>query len=456
MAQDREPRLLRVEDMVRRLLRRKADTNLTNALEKMHAAEIAQIFMRLEDEEQTDAYSLIRSIPLNASILNECDPHIVRNLIEHIPNEKIVEILKENGSDDGRYILESLPVDKSEEVLDLLDSGSNEDSSYQDLMLYTPESAGAIMTDSYAALHESVTVEEAISRVRDTNEIEHIFYVYVINEDNVLRGVVSLRQLILSNPLKKLSEVMTSNVWSVDVNADQEHVAKIVSRYNILSIPVINESNELVGIVTVDDVLDVLREEATEDILKMAGTNHQEEITSLSAMKLAWVRFPWLVISWLGSLAAAFFISQYTHELSKVIALAAFIPVINGTSGNVSSQSVAIIVRGLATGKVDTKGWLSVVSRQVFVGLLLGMCFGMLLFLVASYQFPSISYLGIIVGITIFLSMTIASTLASLIPLFLNFLKLDPALMTGPVVTTTVDLLSIIIYMNIARFILQM
>ena len=323
-------------------------------------------------------------------------------------------------------------------------------------MLYTPESAGAIMTDSYAALHESVTVEEAISRVRDTNEIEHIFYVYVINEDNVLRGVVSLRQLILSNPLKKLSEVMTSNVWSVDVNADQEHVAKIVSRYNILSIPVINESNELVGIVTVDDVLDVLREEATEDILKMAGTHHQEEITSLSAMKLAWVRFPWLVISWLGSLAAAFFISQYTHELSKVIALAAFIPVINGTSGNVSSQSVAIIVRGLATGKVDTKGWLSVVSRQVFVGLLLGMCFGMLLFLVASYQFPSISYLGIIVGITIFLSMTIASTLASLIPLFLNFLKLDPALMTGPVVTTTVDLLSIIIYMNIARFILQM
>ena len=456
MAQDREPRLLRVEDMVRRLLRRKADTNLTNALEKMHAAEIAQIFMRLEDQEQTDAYSLIRSIPLKASILNECDPHIVRNLIEHIPNEKIVEILKENGSDDVRYILESLPVDKSEEVLDLLDSGSNEDSSYQDLMLYTPESAGAIMTDSYAALHESVTVEEAISRVRDTNEIEHIFYVYVINEDNILRGVVSLRQLILSNPLKKLSEVMTSNVWSVDVNADQEHVAKIVSRYNILSIPVINESNELVGIVTVDDVLDVLREEATEDILKMAGTHHQEEITSLSAMKLAWVRFPWLVISWLGSLAAAFFISQYTHELSKVIALAAFIPVINGTSGNVSSQSVAIIVRGLATGKVDTKGWLSVVSRQVFVGLLLGMCFGMLLFLVASYQFPSISYLGIIVGITIFLSMTIASTLASLIPLFLNFLKLDPALMTGPVVTTTVDLLSIIIYMNIARFILQM
>ena len=136
----------------------------------------------------------------------------------------------------------------------------------------------------------------------------------------------------------------------------------------------------------------------------MAGTHHKEEITSLSAMKLAWVRFPWLVISWLGSLAAAFFISQFTHELSKVIALAAFIPVINGTSGNVSSQSVAIIVRGLATGNVDTKGWLSVVSRQVFVGLLLGMCFGMLLFLVASYQFPSISYLGIIVGITIFLS----------------------------------------------------
>ena len=456
MVHDREPRLLRVEDMVRRLLRRKADTNLTNALEKMHAAEIAQIFMRLEDQEQFDAYSLINSIPLRASILNECDPHIIRNLIEPIPNDKIVEILKENGSDDVRYILESLPEDRSEEILDILDSGSMEDSAYQDLMLYAPESAGAIMTDSYAALSESVTVEEAISRVRDTNEIEHIFYVYVINEDGVLRGVVSLRQLILSNPSKKLSDVMTSNVWSVDVNADQEHVAKIVSRYNILAIPVVDENNMLVGIVTVDDVLDVLREEATEDILKMAGTHHQEEITSLSAMKLAWVRFPWLVISWLGSMAAAFFISQYTHELSNVIALAAFIPVINGTSGNVSSQSVAIIVRGLATGKVDTKGWFSVVSRQVFVGLLLGMCFGMLLFLVASFQLPSVSHLGVIVGITIFLSMTIASTLASLIPLFLNFLKLDPALMTGPVVTTTVDLLSIIIYMNIARFILQM
>ncbi len=453
MVHERDIRLVRIEVTIRRLLRRKADVHLANALEKMHAAEVAQIFNHLLPEERQDAFRLVPGAAHRASVLTECDPDIVRELLEPTPNEEVAGLLKELDSDDARYLLEALPEERAAEVVAHL--AAKDTAAIQDLMAYPPDTAGSIMTDSYVAFREDKTVEEAVAQVRKASEVEYIFYVYVIDENKKLRGVISLRQLLLSEPSRRLAEVMTSNVWSVNVHADQEHVARVVSRYNILAIPVVDEAGALVGIVTVDDVLDVLREEATEDILKMAGTHYGEEITSLSALRLAWVRLPWLVVSWMGSLVAAYFISQFAHELSKVIALAAFIPVINGTAGNVGAQGVAIMVRGLATGRVNPKGWLRVVGRQVFVGLLLGLCFGVLLYGLASWRFPAEAYLGFIVGLAIFFAMTVSAAVASLLPLVLNYLRLDPALMTGPFVTTSVDLMSVLIYFNIARYFLS-
>lgn len=453
MVNERDPRLLRVEDMVRRLLRHKADANLSNALEKMHAAEVAQIFQHFLPEERQEAFSLVRNREHRASILTESDSHIVRELLEPVPDKDVVPLIKELDSDDARYILETLPEERSQEIVALLDAPETE--AIQDMMAYLPETAGAIMTDSYVALPEELTVDEAISQVRKASEVDYIFYVYVIDSNGCLRGVISLRQLLLADPSKTLSEVMITNVWSENIHADQEHVARVVSRYNILAIPVVDDDNVLVGIITVDDVLDVIREEATEDILKMAGTHsYQDEVTSLSARRLAWIRLPWLFFSWLGGILAAQLIHQYSDQLSKIVALAAFMPVIIGMAGNVGTQSATIVVRGLATGRIDPKSWLRVISKEVTVGTLLGICYGLLLGLLATYQFASVAWLGFVVGLAICVVMMFSALLASVLPLVLHRFRVDPAVATGPFVTTGVDVLGLLIYFNIARFFL--
>ena len=239
------------------------------------------------------------------------------------------------------------------------------------------------------------------------------------------------------------------------MHADQEHIARVVSRYNILAIPVVDDDNVLVGIITVDDVLDVIREEATEDILKMAGTHsYQDEVTSLSARRLAWIRFPWLFFSWLGGILAAQLIHQYSDQLSKIVALAAFMPVIIGMAGNVGTQSATIVVRGLATGRIDPKSWVRVISKEVAVGTLLGICYGLLLGLLATYQFSSIAWLGFVVGLAICVVMMFSALLASFLPLVLHRFRVDPAVATGPFVTTGVDVLGLLVYFNIARLFL--
>lgn len=276
---------------------------------------------------------------------------------------------------------------------------------------------------------------------------------YALDKDRRLTGVISLRQLLLSEPAKRLSEVMTSSVWSVNVHADQEDVARQVSRYNILAIPVVDDSGAMVGVVTVDDVIDVLREEATEDILKMAGTN-AEEVTGLSVGRMAWIRFPWLFVSWVGGVAAAWLIGEFERELSQVIALAAFMPVIIGMAGNVGTQSSTIIVRGLATGSVSPNAWFRVVSKQLAAGVILGGGYGTLLGAMALFQFSSFATLGLVVGLSIALTMTLAALMSSILPLLLHRLRFDPAISTGPLVTTGVDIIGILIYFSIARFFL--
>lgn len=452
MVHEPDPRILRIEDMVRRLLRRNADVHLANALEKMHAAEVAQMFNHLEPEERGTAFKVVKNTEQKAKILTECDSHITRELLEPQSSEEIAEFLKLIGSDDMRYLLDTLSEERANEVLSLLEREEAE--AVGELMAYSPDTAGGIMTGSYFSLLEDMTAEGAVAEVRKTSKVDYVFYVYVVDPNNQLRGVISLRQLLLSDPSRKLSEIMISNVWSVNVEEDQERVARLVSRYNILAIPVVDDDHVLVGIVTVDDVIDVLREEATEDILKMAGTHATEEITSLSPGRMAWARFPWLFVSWIGGIVAATLIADFEQELSRVVALVAFMPVIIGMAGNVGTQSATIIVRGIATGRVDPKVWFRVVSRQVLTGLILGIAYGILLGALAIFQYQTMMSLGLVVGLSICVVMVLSSILASFLPLLLHRFRFDPAVATGPFVTTGVDVLGILIYFSIARLLL--
>jgi magnesium transporter len=311
------------------------------------------------------------------------------------------------------------------------------------------------MSPDFFALAAATTGNEAIQALQATDDIEMAFYIYVVNEPGHLVGVVSLRALVIHPPTTPLHEMMVTDVISATVETDQEEVARLAARYNLLAIPVVNDANRLVGIVTIDDVVDVIREEATEDILKMAGAD-ESAYEGLSIFRNFRIRAPWLFATWLGGLAASILIGQFEAQLQATVALAAFIPIVLGMGGNVGIQTATIIVRGLATGHVSSNvGW-EYVWRETGIGILLGGLYGILLALYALVVYTDmvgVGSLALTVGVSILASMASSATVGAVTPLVFNRFNIDPAVATGPVVTTSVDVLGILVYFMTASFV---
>jgi magnesium transporter len=300
-------------------------------------------------------------------------------------------------------------------------------------------------------LHKNTIARDAIQNLQDQKEAEMVFYLYVTDDDDRLVGIISLRDLVTTHPDKTLDNIMTKNVISVQPETDQEEVAKIVSRYNYLAVPVIDLEEHMLGIVTVDDVVDVIREEATEDFLQMAGAGKDREILLKSSWGNARERLPWLFASWVGGVAAVAIIGVFKDMLATTVALAAFIPVIIGMGGNIGTQSSIIIVRGLATGRVDIGNNLKIILKEIKVGLILGVLYGLLLGVFATLKFVNTTpYLGLIVALSILSSMIISTFVGTVAPLLFRKLNIDPAIATGPFVTTSIDILGVTLYFLIA------
>jgi magnesium transporter len=278
------------------------------------------------------------------------------------------------------------------------------------------------------------------------------FYLYVVDEYGKLVGVSSLRQLVVVPPDTPLKKFMTPNVLSVQTDMDQEEVARIVARYDILAVPVVDHGNKLVGIVTVDDVIDIIRKEATEDFLKMAGAG-EEFIETKSVLKSSRIRLPWLFASCIGGIFASFVIRYFHKSLDTEASLAAFIPVIMGMGGNIGIQSSTIVVRGLATGLLNIRDLWAVVLKELAIGLILGVIYGFLVGLFAQLQHDKIM-LGIAVGCAVVCSMAVAALSGSLTPMLLAKINIDPAISTGPFVTTSIDILSVYFYFQLSTFLL--
>jgi magnesium transporter len=321
-------------------------------------------------------------------------------------------------------------------------------------MSYPMDSAASIMTTDVFTLHQNIIAYEAIKELQKQEKSEMVFYLYITDDDNRLTGVISLRDLVTTPPETSLIDIMTKNVVSVRPETDQEEVAKIVARYNYLAVPVVDMDDSMLGIVTVDDVVDVIREEATEDFLQMAGAGKDREILLKSSWENVKSRFPWLFASWVGGVLAAFIIGKFEHMLETTVALAAFIPVIIGMGGNVGTQSSTIVVRGIATGRVEAGGEVKLVFKELRVGLILGILYGILLGGLTLLPFvESPASLGIIVGLSICSSMLIASCVGTVVPLVLQKIDVDPAIATGPFVTTSIDILGVTLYFLIASVI---
>jgi len=444
-----------LRDTFRRLLNRRAKTNLVKLIDKTHPADLAVIYRFFTDNDQDYLFNLMSNNEYTAEFLSELDDSILKDLLEDISPEQLVPIIRIASSDDQTTILNALPEDKSKTIIDSLHT--DEQVEIEEMLAYPEDSAGSMMSTDVFTLNEELTVGEAIKDLQNQEDAEMVFYLYVTDNDNHLAGVISLRALVTTSASTKLKNIMISSVQYVRAETDQEEVAKIVSHYNLLAVPVVDSDDEILGIVTVDDVVDVIREEATEDFLQMAGAGKDREILLKSSWGNARARLPWLFASWIGGVVAILIIGYFETMLTSIVALAAFIPVIIGMGGNIGTQSSTIVVRGIATGRIDFSGDLKLILKELSVGLILGGLYGLLLGTLAYFFFKDApATFGLVVGLSICSSMVIATSIGTMVPLFLRKLDVDPAIATGPFVTTTIDIIGVGIYFLIASALLPM
>jgi magnesium transporter len=394
-------------------------------LEQLSEEETALIFQEMEDYEQADLLGLL-------------SPEKSKQLIGNMAADDVADLIGELEPDEAREILTRIGTD---EFLD-----------FSDLLKYPEESAGGIMTTEYISLPADIPVEEAIGRLREVApEAETIYYVYVVDEEGHLKGVLSLRDLIAAVDGTLLKEVMRTNLISVQADLDQEEVARIVSKYDLLAVPVVDREDRLLGIITVDDVIDVLEQEATEDIYRLAGAGEIEgvELTEAKVNKIVRMRLPWLLISMVGGVISGSVIGVYENTLEAIVMLAIFIPVIMDMGGNVGTQSSTIYVRGLATGEIDQEHEWAYFFREVQIGAVMGALCGVMIALIALL-WQGNPYLGLVVGLSMFSTICIAAILGTVVPMACSKIKIDPAITAGPFVTTIKDVTGLLIYFLIA------
>ena len=438
-----------LRDTFRRLLRRRATTNIVKLIDKTHPADLALLFRYFNDIEQDEIFSDLKESENTAEFLSELDESIAIRLLENESPERIAQILEKASSNEQAYLMGLVDEKYANSVIDLLKAEKQEE--LEEMMAYPEDSAGILMYTDVFTLHEDTKAKDAIYALQDQEGAEMVFYLYTLDNDGRLTGVISLRDLVTTPGDTMLKDIMSKQIHVVRPETDQEEVARIVSQYNFLAVPVVDSEERLLGIVTVDDVVDVIREEATEDFLQLVGAGKDREILLKSSWENARMRVPWLFASWVGGILAALIIGIFDDVLKSTIALAAFIPVIMGMGGNIGTQSSTMIVRGLATGRVSLENSVKILFKEIRVGLILGILYGLLLGVVAIFQFIDVSpMLGIVVGLSICISMIIAATIGSLVPLILNRFEIDPAIATGPFVTTAIDILGVAFYFIVA------
>ena len=444
---DHEITILR--DTFGRLLRRQAHTNLIKLINKTHPADLSIVFRYFNDDEQLQVFNIMKENEHTAEFLVELDDTLIANLLEDQSPERIAALLEQAPANDQSYILGTLEDEQQQSVIELLKTEEQEE--IEELMGYPEDSAGAMMTTDVFTLYQESTCRDALKTLQDQEKAEMVFYLYITDEDDGLVGVASLRALATTPSDTLLKDIMIKRVHSVRPETDQEDVAQIVAQYNYLAVPVLDADGHLIGLVTVDDVVDVIREEATEDFLQMAGAGKDREILLKSSWENAKARLPWLFASWIGGIIAVSIIGRFEYMLENIIALAAFIPVIIGMGGNIGTQSSTIIVRGMATGRIKIGSEIKILMKEIRVGLILGGLYGLMLGVFAKFRFIDADpMLGVVVGLSIGSSMLIAVTVGTFIPMFLRKIDIDPAIATGPFVTTSIDILGVLLYFVIA------
>ena len=424
------------------LVQSRSSAALLNILTDLHPADIATILNELHEEEAPYLFELLA--PETASeVLLELNEHVREDLLEELGAKRLTEIVEELDSDDAVDIVAEMDEDVAEQVLEKLEPG--ESAELRELLAYDEDTAGGLMATEFPTVLHTGSVEDAIEAVRRTaEETPDIYEVYAVDEDGTLRGVVDLKNLLLVNPHTLIAEIMDSEVISVRTDVDQEDVANVMRKYDLLTLPVVTGENVPVGLITFDDIADVIHEEAQEDIQRMSGIIDDSD-TSSSVFDIFRGRLPWLLVGFAGELLAALVLSSFEEELGKVLAAAFFIPIIMAMGGNAGIQASSIVVRGLATGELALSRTFRRLGRELLAALLNGSICSALLFGIVFYWMGDAQF-GLTVGLSLLVVIINATLVGATVPLFLDRMNIDPALATGPFITTSNDALGLFIY----------
>ncbi len=429
-------------------------------LQNLHPADLADILEELDDEDQV---SVIENLDedVAAETIAEADSETQLKIIENLDTKTASDIIEEMDPDEAADLLQDLDQKKAKEILDHMDF--DEASDVRKLMQHDEFTAGGIMTTEYISIYEDFTVANALSHIRlVAADVENIYYMYVLDNQDCLKGIVSIREIIAANPNALVSELMETDLVSVNASTPQEEVAALMSKYDYIAMPVVNDKNQILGVITIDDIMDVMEEEANEDIMKMAGTS-DEELETDSPFQTCKARLPWLLITLCTGFVTSAILKYFMASFESIAVLVFFVPVVCGMGGNAGVQASTLAIRALSLdnaitlGDVFKKLW-----KEIAAGALMGAVCGLVIGFWAQYLIvtspnpPTMKaiYLSITVGIAMLCTMSFSTTYGALVPIVFNKFKIDPAVASGPFVTSCNDIFALLIYYAVSSLLI--
>ncbi|HUR70965.1 MAG TPA: magnesium transporter [Candidatus Limnocylindrales bacterium] len=434
-------------DTVREMLRTATPDRVLRFIGKSHPADIALLFKGLDSAEVRQLFDVLFSSRRAAKTLKELPPELLPDILALIDDEKVGRLIVRADPDDAVTFIDSLPEDRRERVLALLDPERR--AAVREIINYPDGTVGRLMTTDFMALPPDATAQGAIDKIRERGELESFFYLYVVEKDGKLVGVVPIRNLVIAPPMRKLRDMMIPDPIKADVFMDQEDAARIVSKYELLALPIVDEGGRLEGIITVDDVIDIIKEESTEDMYKMVGLAEEDRVFTPVSRSVR-MRLPWTILNLLTASLAASIVGLFEGTLHEIVALVTFMPVVAGVGGNGATQTATVIIRAIALGELEFSSAWKAIVKQVSVNICIAVAAGAMI-AVAAGLWKGNPYLGLILAGAMLLNLGLMAGFAgAVIPLLLKALKLDPALGSGIIVTGLTDAFGFLSFLGLA------
>lgn len=442
------------EDLLE-LLKEKKYPRIKEILSEMNEVNVAEMFEELDSKQ---LIVLFRMLPkdLAAEVFANFEKEKQWEIINLITDKEIKEIVEELFFDDMIDLIDEMPANVVQKVIRFSDA--DERKLINQFLNYPDDSAGSLMTIEFVHLHKEDTVKRALEHIRETGlEKETVYTCYVTDKSRRLEGIVSLRKIVVSPDDTLIDDIMDADVVSVRTHDDQETVAQLFQKYGFIALPVVDNEDRLTGIITVDDVMDIMEQEATEDFQLMAAMRPEETpYLETSVWRLSMNRIPWLLLLMISATFSGAIMMHYEELLAQVAVLTAFIPMLMDTGGNTGSQASTLIIRGLATGELEVQDWYRVMWKELRVSLLVGAALAAVNLVRMLVLTKTSMAVAVTVSLTMVLCVLIAKLVGGILPMIAKKLKLDPAIMAGPLITTVVDGISLFVYFNIARYVMQL